>query len=193
MTTMVPVASYSADSGTSQPTMHKRKAQVLKKTYAEYSSNQQLQILKLRLNFLRRCIPLKRPPPTLRIHGASALTDIEKLHAFSKLETETLKIAITVKVNEVRELTQKAKQENDTRQLDAQDLHSLKKHYDKKIGFYSHQNNSKWQSWPQKISELTKKATKQLTSKAKNFKKKQNRKERKTVKTQNELSNLDAL
>ena len=99
MTTMEILAGEcDADRGTSQTPMTKNKY-MLSKAFAEFSPNQRLNILKRRLNFLRQCKPLKRPPPSLRIHGASALTDLEKLAMFSQLETLTLEVAINNKLN----------------------------------------------------------------------------------------------
>ena len=64
------------------------------KPFAEYLPHQQFSIQKYRLKFLRDCVPLKRPPPTLRISGADAIEQQETLQLFSKLESELLQIAI---------------------------------------------------------------------------------------------------
>ena len=182
MTTMGMITEVSADSRNSQSTMnHARK--FLTRPLAEYGSFQQLQIQKLKLAFLRRCTTLKRPPPSLRISGASALSDAEKLPQFSKLETELLNTAIRNKVNEVRTLTNLAKDSGDCEELSESDRNSLKKHYDQKISFYGSQNETKWSQWPQKPNFFQKKTAGQnLIKKAKNFKKRQNRKERKVDK-----------
>ena len=97
-----------ADGGTSQPTMTSKakRSDLLSKHYAEYSPYEQSQIQKIRLRFLRDCKTLKRPPPSLRINGASALSDPEKLVLFSQLETQLLEIAINNKVIEVKALVE---------------------------------------------------------------------------------------
>ena len=185
MATMGVLDSISADRRNSQPPMrciHSNK--VLSKPFAEYSSNQKLQILKLRLQFLRRCIPLKRPPPSLRISGASALSNTQKLFDFSKVESVMLNIAVKNKLNEIRDLTAIVKKSNDTQKLDQHEWTKLRQHFDKKINFYISQNDTKWAEWTNKPERIFNKSNKRKNNnnKTKNYKKRQNRKQRKTIK-----------
>ena len=94
-----------ADEEISQLFVHKPsggKNNVLQKPFADYSPSQQVEILCLRLNFLQRCRSLKRPPPTLRIKGASAIPDQSKLYKFSLLESELLDLAICSKIKDIK-------------------------------------------------------------------------------------------
>ena len=86
MTLMGRAEELSDDSKTSQLAVH-NKNDFLSKSFSEYSSTQRLKILKIRLQFLRDCKTCKRPPPSLRITGASALSESDKLYNFSVLET----------------------------------------------------------------------------------------------------------
>ena len=74
---------------------------VLDKSFAKYCPSQQLQILRMRLDFLRRCRFTKRPPPSLRISGASSLSNASKFFRFSCLESDLLETAIRNKLDEI--------------------------------------------------------------------------------------------
>ena len=71
----------------------------LSKPYAEYCSSQKLQIEFHRLKFLKECKSCKRPPPSLRIKGASAIKIQSKIKFFSTWETELLNEAIKAKID----------------------------------------------------------------------------------------------
>ena len=92
-----------------------------------------------------------------------------------------MNIAIKNKLNEIRELVKSAKDSEEQEKLSEKDTTFLMKHYDKKIAFYMRQNNTKWAHWPQKAAQIfdKKKPGKNASKKAKNYKKRQNRKERK--------------
>ena len=80
------------------------KGSYLSKTYAEYNTSQKLQIEKSRLLYLKACRKMKRPPPSLRIRGCSAINDIVKLPRFSALESEMLENAISLKRDLIKHL-----------------------------------------------------------------------------------------
>ena len=145
-----------ADRRASQPPVQRNQSeQILSNCYAEYSPHQKFIIQKQRLEFLRKCLTLKRPPPSLRITGASAIQESEKLRQFSILETEMLQIAIKNKLNEIRELKTTAETSRDVLQLKDSDVKSLKTHFTKKLSFYKSQNEEKWSNWPHKPSTQT--------------------------------------
>ena len=105
----------SADSKTTQLTMQQSfelnktiaKQPVLERAFADYCESQQLQILRLRLKFLKQCRTLKRPPLSLRIKGASSLPDSVKFFKFSALESDLLEIAIKNRIDEISALSDK--------------------------------------------------------------------------------------
>ena len=69
-----------SDGRTSRPAMQNHITNgFLSKPYGDYSVSEQLQIQKLRLKFLRRCLELKRPPPTLRVKGASPIKEVHRI------------------------------------------------------------------------------------------------------------------
>ena len=156
------------------------KGSYLSKPYADYTVSQKLEIEKSRLKFLKDCKKLKRPPPSLRISGAKAITDIIKLPKFSTLETDLLNNAISLKlelVNELRKLT--TYEERVSVRLSSCDQQKMRCHFQRKMKFYTEQNSSKWSHWPQKSLAKAPSFTSQ-TSKLKNFKLWRNRKKRKT-------------
>ena len=124
------------------------------KPFAQYLPHQQFLLEKYRLKFLRDCVPLKRPPHSLRISSANSIKQEEKVHLFSKLESELLQLAIKNKLNEIRSLNLRAEEVNDTSCLSVADEKSIKAHYNKKIEFYQHQDNTKWSDWPFKSTIL---------------------------------------
>lgn len=138
---------------------------------------------KLRLSFLRKCRILKRPPPSLRVSGANALSGNEKLMNLSITETRNLDIAIGLKVTQVKEVTLKVRSDPDTPKdpLPKEDVIHLKQHYLNKSNFYESQNHTKWKDWPQKTAYVLTQV-KKLGRTNKNFKKKTNSQQRKTEK-----------
>ncbi len=94
------------------PLRKEKKNDFLSKSFPEYSPTQKLKILKIKLQFLRDCKVHKRPPPSLRINGASALIDDEKLYNFSLLESTNLEVAIKNKIKEIRELKLEVESQN---------------------------------------------------------------------------------
>ena len=76
----------------------------LSKPYAEYAVCQKLEIEKSRLAFLKDCRINKRPPPSLRVRGATAISDIVKLPQFSAIESNLLQNAITLKTELINKL-----------------------------------------------------------------------------------------
>ena len=177
MTTMssIDVVKDLADRRNSRlPVQRNKSKPVLLKRYAEYSPHQKFMIQKIRLNFLRDFLTLKRPPPSLRISGASAIQDSEKLHLFSVLESEMLQIAIKNKLNEIRILKEStAETPGDKLALEDSDVCSLKTHFKKKITFYKSQEKDKWINWPYKPSMPGKSSSKKKTRRT--FKKRKNR------------------
>lgn len=94
------------DEGSSQPFMYnKDKSGYLSKPYINYPIHQQIQIQKARLQFLKNCRILKRPPTSLRIKGASSIELPQKAALFQTLENKMLSIAINTKQNIIKSLT----------------------------------------------------------------------------------------
>ena len=136
-----------------------------------YSLPQQVQYEKLRLDFLKKCRTFKRPPQSLRVSGANGLDDSVKPTLISKLESEILENAIAQKNLEISKLSNTIKENPGNflhvkKNLPKHKRRALEKHFQKKLDFFTGQNDSKWKSWPQKISPSTEK------SKSTNFNKK---------------------
>ena len=170
----------SADVGNSQSHMHRNSNGYLSKPFADYLPYQQLQILKCRLNFLRRCRPLKRPPSSLRINGANVIDSTIRLAKFSQWESELLELGISELMNDVRTLELKCKEEKAVKMyLTSTDQNSIRKHFKKKLDFFTSQNDKKWLLWPQKARIVSPNNDKN-SRKRRNFKKRLNRKRRRT-------------
>ncbi|KAL5257010.1 hypothetical protein ACHWQZ_G012063 [Mnemiopsis leidyi] len=168
-----------------QPSPDVNPSHVLEKHFAEYTTSQQVEILRIKLDFLRKCVPLKRPPPSLRVKGASAIPDQHKLFRFSCLETDLLSSAISYKIKEIDLLTDQIKSKKlPSLPLPWKDRVNLRKHFETKISFYQKQDNTKWETWPPKPARLLddQKLSKAETRKRRNFKKKWAQKKRKTEK-----------
>ena len=127
-----------------------------------YNIHQQIQYEKLRLDFLKKCRPLKRPPQSLRISGANALDESDKLILISKLESELLEKAITKKILEIENMR------NKLRESPGEFLHIAKSipigkrklivnNFQKKLNFFTGQNETKWKLWPNKTNSKNKK------------------------------------
>ena len=167
----------SADSRISQSTMQQKATGILSKPYEEFTTFQKLQIQKERLRFLRACKPLKRPPSSLRITGASAIDDIDKLCLFSELESKMLDQGIRNKLNLISELVELSKNVEHI-PISNKDRTALENHFSKKLSHFRKQDSTKWVNWPQKPTKILK----NMTKKVKNFKKRQSRKRRKLKK-----------
>ena len=142
----------------------------LSRPYDEYDVHQQIQIERETLGFLKKCRKFKRPPQSIRISGANAVKESEKLILFSEFETRLLEHQISCKDKLLKELSTQAKDEPYTK-LPRVDRRKLHKHYKKKIKFYSLQDDTKWQQWPKKVATPTNKKDKEA-KKTRNFKKK---------------------
>ena len=112
----------------------------LSKPYAEYAPSQQLKIELYRMKFLKDCKACKRPPPSLRIRGASAMNNEVKLKLFSQWESELLNEAIKDKQKLVNRLRKRVQQEDIP--LSSSDLEKISHHFGKKFEFYMHQNKT---------------------------------------------------
>ena len=143
----------------------------LSKPYAEYTSSQKLQIELNRLKFLKDCKSCKRPPPSLRIRGASAVKNETKFKKFSIWETELLDEAIKDKMSLTKHL-KKTLLEEENQLLSEEDNKQMVDHFQKKLTFYISQNKNKWKDWPNKTGKKKKTEA--------NFKRKQRRRKRKT-------------
>ena len=135
----------------SQPAPHKKTNGYLEKPYATYSTYQKMQIQKARLRFLQNCRYRKRPPPSLRICGASSLDIKEKVAFFSNLESDLLSKAITNKQDLLKYLSSEVKDNNlPTTPLPEKDCKAIRDHFAKKQAFYKKQDQTKWKDWPEK-------------------------------------------
>ena len=153
---------------------------ILPLPYESYSPYQQLYILREKLNFLRSCTTLKRPPSTLRISGANAIKDDLKLFHFSQLETRLLGYAIKNKLNEVRSLSHKiTSEELDKTPMPLKERTTLRNHFEKKISFYKLQEREKWDIWPRKTPDILRVLSER---KDKNYKRRENQRQRRTEK-----------
>ena len=141
----------------------------LSKPYAEYTTSQKLQIELHRLKFLKDCKTCKRPPPSLRIKGASAIKNDTKVKLFSLWESELLEVAMKEKKSLIKNLQKKSRGQQNIPLSDADNKHTIE-HFQKKLSFYISQNKQKWKEWPNK-------STKKKTV---NFKRRQKRSKKKT-------------
>ncbi len=144
-----------------------------------YSVPQQLQYEKLRLDFLKKCRLLKRPPQSLRVSGANGLDNAVKLALLSKMESEILEKAIQQKIILIESLSNRLRENpadylNVQHHLPKKDKNGITKHFKKKLNFYTTQQETKWKAWPVKQAKSTKR------SRTTNYKKK-NRKRRNFV------------
>ena len=166
------------DDGSTQPTVLLNKSTSLfSKPYRDFSHLAQLQIEKARLKFLRKCSTLKRPPTSIRVSGAPAIGDTQKLFHFSCMETKLLGFSIKNKLNLVRSLSEKASPSQDP--LPQKDYVSLSKHFDKKLAFFKQQDATKWKTWPRKTAAILKNIA---DSKDTNYKNRENQRRRKVEK-----------
>ena len=62
-----------ADGESSHLSMHQKPNDFLSKPFADFTAFQQVQIQKAKLQFLKKCRQIRRPPTYLRVKGASAL------------------------------------------------------------------------------------------------------------------------
>ena len=153
------------------------KGSYLSQTYADYKTSQRLEIEKSRLKFLGACTKLKRPPPSLRVRGCSAIDDFVKLPKFSAMETELLNNAIAMKAKLINELNVLKESENETKTfLSKRDARNMKAHFLKKLKFYREQDTTKWAHWPLKCLHNTC----SIDNNLRNYKLRRNRKRRKT-------------
>ena len=124
----------------------------LSKPYAEYCSSQKLKIELYRLKFLRDCKSCKRPPPSIRIRGASSIKQVVRLKKFSMWETDLLNEAIKEKLLVIKELQRLSALEGH-QLLTIEENRNILKHFQKKIDFYVTQDKTKWKDWPTKKSK----------------------------------------
>ena len=152
----------------------------LSKSFAEYAPSQQVKIELYRLKFLMDCKSCKRPPPSLRIRGASAIKNSTKIQKFSSWESDLLLEAIKEKQKLVKSLRKRVQVDTP---LSPQDDKMINEHFAKKLDFYISQNKTKWKEWPNKRSKKTEA----------NFHRKNKRKMKRLKMMQKRLSNLAVL
>ena len=143
----------------------------LSKPYADYAPSQKYKIELHRLKFLKDATSCKRPPPSLRIRGGSAMKNAVKLQKFSAWETELLNEAIKEKQKLVKRL-HKSITEETNQPLSEEDERNITEHFQKKMIFYTQQNTTKWKEWPNKKNNKKKEA---------NYKRRKKRREKKTA------------
>ena len=184
MTQVVLDGELVADSESSHPTVHKKNDGYLMYPYATYSTYQKVQIEKARLRFLQNCRYRKRPPPSLRISGASSLDFKEKVGHLSVVETKLLDTAINNKQEVVKCLSNEVKNSNLSKlPLPQKDVKAIRDHFARKLTFYRKQDNTKWRDWPKKTVPKQQPADKKRI----NFKKRAARNRRKLEKTARRL------
>ena len=98
---------------------------------------QKLQIQKARLRFLQNCRYRKRPPPSLRITGASSIDWKDKIRSFSALESDLLNSAIINRQSLVKYLSSEVKDNNlPITPLSDKDSKAMRDHFSKKLTIY---------------------------------------------------------
>ena len=177
----------SLDNGPTQPVVTNPEESFLSgNSQGEHSALQKLQTQRMKLDFLRKCTKLKRPPTSLRIKGASSIPETSKLHHFSVLETLMLGEAIKSKVTLVKRLVSAVKSGNQSGPpLQEAEVKSLENHLQKKLTFYKHQEDNMWTNWPQKSPEIL--LNIRETRKKVNYKNKANRAKRQTERAAKKL------
>ena len=177
----------SLDNGPTQPVVTNPEESFLSgNSQGEHSALQKLQTQRMKLDFLRKCTKLKRPPTSLRIKGASSIPETSKLHHFSVLETLMLGEAIKSKVTLVKRLVSAVKSGNQSGPpLQEAEVKSLENHLQKKLTFYKHQEDNMWTNWPQKSPEIL--LNIRETRKKVNYKNKANRAKRRTKRAAKKL------
>ena len=155
---MMPSMSSPDDIGPPKANVQRNKSdRLLSKPFGEYSILAQLQIEKLRLKFLRNCLNLIIPPSSIRISGANAIGDNQKLYHLSCTETKMLGLAIKNKLKIIQDLTMKLKNSIVVQTpLTDKDTKSLSDHFESKLKFMKSQDSTKWKQWPRKSSEILK-------------------------------------
>ena len=102
---------------------------------------------------------------------------MDKLVYFSQLESKLLEVAIKIKNDEINDLVEQTKNQDQT-PLSVKDQQLLKKHFVNKIEFSKKQDTTKWKDWPAKPTA----AFKSTDNERKHFKNRQNIKKRKVDK-----------
>lgn len=150
----------SLDTGPAQPSVHTEVESLTVDAEdslpkGKYSPFQKLQIQRKRLDFLRRCVKLKRPPPSLRVRGASSISNNSKLYHFSVLETLMLGEAIRNKVTEIKQIALNLKGiKHSQAPLPKEVSAELDKTYQKRLTFYKTKEVTEWKNWPLKTPEI---------------------------------------
>ena len=102
----------------------------LSRTYDEYQVHQRIYIERETLKFLKKCRKFKRTPQSIRISGANAMHEPEKLIYFSKFESTLLDHQIKSKEKHIVELLNKGKDEPHLK-LPCIDRKKLHRHFKK--------------------------------------------------------------
>ena len=110
---------------------------------------QMVQREKFRFNYLLECRKLKRPPPSLRCTGFSALNEEVRISMISDAETRALLKAIESKKKEIQLLENKLQKESSSENATFKGLSKRqkrwwKKHYKRKIVFYRTKEATDW-------------------------------------------------
>ena len=109
-------------------------------------------LAKLRLSFLNRCRPLKRPPKSLRAKCSKLSSCF--VSVCSKSETELLETAIADQKNYIRKLV-RTRKVSDQSKLDPRDdrrVDMVRCDLDKKFQSLKNESETKWNSWPDKTT-----------------------------------------
>lgn len=115
-----------------------------------------ISLAKLRLSFLMKCRPLKRPPVTLRVKSNKTQM-VNELNNYtkvcSKAESELLETEISVKKKNIKNLI-KLRKLSDPKQLEPLDLskiQSTQSNLAKRLNTLKSESLSKWSEWPDKL------------------------------------------
>ena len=160
-----------APKDTVQSNTSRKKHPILKKP-AE-NSLQKMQIEAFRLTFLINCKDMKRPPPTLRANGFSALGEVERIQLLSDMETVALNKAITRKKKDIKFLKRTSQQsEKPLQPLSRKQKKMWKKHFGKIIAFYKSKESTNWKLWPKKCKSENSKQKNIKSKRRRNFRRK---------------------
>ena len=113
---------------------------------------QELQLEQYRLEYLKKCKYLKRPPQSLRITGANALSNNNRIQLISQFETTILNRAIKDKVEVIDKLKNDLDNINNIHltPMSSKQKKKYTKHFHNKFEFQKTQDDQKWSDWPSK-------------------------------------------
>ena len=115
---------------------------------------QTLQVENYRLQFLKECRYLKRPPQSLRLSGANGLSKMKSILLISEFESTILDNAIKEKEDTIREIQDDLNNLNvHLTSLTTKQKKKYHQHFQQKINFQLSKEDSNWKDWPSKAKQ----------------------------------------